>query len=48
MSDQTGGEQHYPAGGTKAPRKTTIIESHNNNLMKKTVDGEVKSNPQPH
>lgn len=42
-----GGKTHYPAGGKKAPRPTTILQVNNLKLETKKVDGEVKANPQP-
>jgi hypothetical protein len=44
----TGGKTHYPSGGKKAPRPTTLIEVKDLKLTTKKVDGEVKANPQPY
>lgn len=42
-----GGTTHYPKGGQKAKRTTELMYVRNNQLMKKTVDGEVKGHVQP-
>lgn len=42
-----GGTTHYPKGGMKAKRTSQIMYTRNNVQQTKTVDGEVKSHPQP-